>query len=314
MTRVFIDGKEGTTGLRIYDRLAGRKDIELRSLPEEQRKDREARREALNGCDIAFLCLPDEAAREAVSMVTEPGVKIIDASTAHRTAPGWLYGFPELHPGRRAELAAAPRVANPGCLATGFVALVAPLLRAGLLDAGERLCCHGVTGYSGGGNKMIAQYEDENRSRLLDAPRAYGLSQAHKHLPEMTEITGLRTPPVFCPIVAPFYSGILFTVALHASQLRGSPEDLREVYKNTYHGPVVRYVESCDEELYLSAITMGGSDGMEIAVFGNSERLTGVARFDNLGKGASGAAVQCMNILMGADETTGLNLTFPAMN
>jgi N-acetyl-gamma-glutamyl-phosphate reductase len=205
-------------------------------------------------------------------------------------------------------------VANPGCFASGFIALVAPLIRAGLLDPGERLCCHGVSGYSGGGKKMIAQYEDVSRGRLLDAPRAYGLGQAHKHLPEMTAISGLRTPPVFCPVVAPFYSGLLFTVPLHASQLRGGPGDLREVYKNAYHGPVVRYAEPCGEAQYLSAAGMAGSDGMEIAVFGNGERLTAVARFDNLGKGASGAAVQCLNILIGVEETTGLNLAFPAMN
>jgi N-acetyl-gamma-glutamyl-phosphate reductase len=308
MTKVFIDGSAGTTGLQIYERLAGRRDVSLLTLPEARRKDPEARRVALNGCDIAFLCLPDAAAREAVAMVTEPQVKIIDASTAHRTAPGWIYGFPELFPGRREEIVASKRVANPGCHASGFVALVVPLLRAGLLFPDAALCCHSLTGYSGGGKAMIAEYEAEGRSRLLDAPRLYALGQQHKHLPEMTAIPGLRMQPIFTPVVAPFYSGMMTVLPLHASQLRCGLEDLRELYKNTYTGPVVRCVDDCEAEAFLSAGALAGSDAMEIAVFGQNERLTAVARFDNLGKGASGSAVQCMNLLMGADETAGLSL------
>jgi N-acetyl-gamma-glutamyl-phosphate reductase len=307
MTKVFIDGSVGTTGLQIQERLSARRDVSLLTLPEARRKDPETRREALNGCDIAFLCLPDGAAREAAAMVTEPKVKIIDASTAHRTAPGWVYGFPELFPGRRAEIAAAKRVANPGCHASGFVALAVPLLRAGLLSADAVLCCHSLTGYSGGGKAMIAEYEAEERSGRLDAPRLYALGQQHKHLPEMTVIPGLRTPPVFTPVVAPFYKGMLVILPLHGTQLRGGIEGLREVYKNAYAGPVVRYMDGGGESL-LSAGGLAGSDGMEISVWGTDERMTAVARFDNLGKGASGSAVQCMNLLMGADETAGLSL------
>ena len=305
--KVFIDGGSGTTGLRIRERLSRRTDLELIHLPEEQRKDPSARRDALNGADIAFLCLPDDAAREAVSLVENPKTAIIDTSTAHRTAKGWVYGLPEL-PGKREQIRSGKRIANPGCHASGFIALVAPLVNAGLLKADAPLSCFSLTGYSGGGKKMIAQYEDENRDPLLSAPRQYGLTQTHKHLPEMTAVCGLAVPPVFCPIVADYYSGMEVTVPVHGFQLNGCMEDVVSAYKDAYPGPVIHYGGCADEAGFLSASALSGRDDMEITVQGNEERLILTARFDNLGKGASGAAIQNMNILMGIDETTGLVL------
>ena len=284
-----------------------RGDVELIALPEESRKDEGARREALNRADVAFLCLPDAAAEEAVAMIENDHTAVIDTSTAHRTAPGWVYGFPEVG-GLREKIHKSKRIANPGCHASGFIALIAPLVRAGLLDAGAQLTCFSLTGYSGGGKKMIAEYEGEERSPLLDAPRQYGLSQQHKHLPEMAAISGLSVPPCFCPIVADFYSGMEVSVPLFASQLRGTPAQIREIYRETYAGPVVRYVEAGDEGGFLSAAALSGSDGMEISVSGNDGRILLTARYDNLGKGASGAAIQNLNLLLGADETAGLVL------
>ena len=307
MTRIFIDGSAGTTGLRIGERLSERRDVELIALPEERRKDENARREALNRADVAFLCLPDAAAVEAVAMIENEHTAVIDTSTAHRTAPGWVYGFPEVG-GLREKIRSSKRIANPGCHASGFIALVAPLVRAGLLDANAQLTCFSLTGYSGGGKKMIAEYEGEGRSPLLDAPRQYGLAQQHKHLPEMAAIAGLNAPPCFCPIVADFYSGMEVSVPLFASQLCGGVQQIREIYREVYAGPVVRYVESPDEGGFLSAAALSGNDGMEISVSGNSERILLTARYDNLGKGASGAAIQNLNLLLGADETEGLVL------
>ncbi len=304
MTKIFIDGSAGTTGLRIYQRLAQREDLQILSLPEELRKDTEARRVALNSADIAFLCLPDAAAREAVSLVDNPNTAIIDTSTAHRTAVGWTYGFPELV-GAEA-VAASKRIANPGCHASGFVALVAPLVRAGLIGADARLTCFSLTGYSGGGKPMIAAYEAAERDPLLDAPRQYGLTQSHKHLPEMAMVCGLENSPIFCPIVGDFYSGMEVTVPLFAGDLKGSAEDIREMYRTTYTGALVTYCAAADESGFLSAAALSGRDGMQLTVSGNEERLLLTARFDNLGKGASGAAIQNMNILLGVDETTGL--------
>ncbi len=304
MKRVFIDGSAGTTGLRIRERLAARRDIELIALPEALRKDVSARRDALNGADIAFLCLPDAAAVEAAGLIENPNTAVIDTSTAHRTAEGWVYGFAEL-PGQRDLIAASKRIANPGCHASGFVALVAPLTHAGLVDGGALLSCASLTGYSGGGKKMIADYEAEGRSPLLDAPRQYGLSQAHKHLPEMAAMCGLAHAPAFMPIVADYYSGMEVTVPLFASQLKGDIEDVKAAYRSLYAGPVVRY-EEADEGGFLSAGALSGRDDMAVSVYGNAERVLLVARFDNLGKGASGAAIQNMNILLGADETEGL--------
>ena len=305
MKRVFSDGSAGTTGLRIRERLAGRREIELIALPEALRKDPSARRDALNGADIAFLCLPDAAAIEAVALVDNPGTAIIDTSTAHRTAPGWVYGFAELA-GQRERIAASKRIANPGCHASGFIALVAPLVAAGLLKKDALLTCPSLTGYSGGGKKMIAEYEAGDRSPLLDAPRQYGLSQQHKHLPEMAALCGLENAPAFMPIVADFYSGMEVTVPLFAGQLNGTIEDVKAAYRACYAGPVVRYVDDNDEGGFLSAGAFSGRDDMEVRVAGNEERPLLVCRFDNLGKGASGAAIQNMNLLLGLEETEGL--------
>ena len=311
MKKVFIDGSAGTTGLRIYERIGGRTDIELIRLPEEERKDPACRREALNAADIAFLCLPDEAAIEAVGMIEDPDTVVIDTSTAHRTAPGWVYGFPELSENIRARIAESRRIAVPGCHASGFIALVAPLVEAGILSPGAMLCCHSLTGYSGGGKKMIAQYENAGRCALLGAPRQYGLTQKHKHLREMKAITGLEHEPVFCPIVADFYSGMEVTVPLFASWLEGgaSADEIKALYRQKYAGKTVRYVEAADDgDGMLSAAAMSGKDSMEISVLGNEERILLTARYDNLGKGASGAAVEILNIVLGVSETTGLVL------
>lgn len=307
LTKVFIDGSAGTTGLRIHDRLQNRKDIELITLSEDLRKDAQARKAALNAADIAFLCLPDAAAVEAVSFIENTHTAVIDTSTAHRTADGWIYGFAEL-PGQRDKIIGAKRVANPGCHASGFVALVAPLTKAGIIDKNTLLTCFSLTGYSGGGKKMIAEYEDAERDMLLDAPRQYALTQMHKHLPETKHLCELANAPVFCPIVGSFYSGMEVTVPIFASQINGSVEDIKAVYKNLYNGPIVKYVENAGESGFLSANALSDNDGMEISVLGNTDRILLTARFDNLGKGASGAAIQNMNILLGTDETCGLNL------
>ena len=305
MTKIFIDGSAGTTGLRIADRLADRTDITLLTLPEALRKDVHARREMLNAADIAFLCLPDDAARESVSLIENPATAVIDTSTAHRTADGWVYGFPELS-GQREKIAQSKRIANPGCHASGFIALIAPLTAAGMLSRDAALSCLSLTGYSGGGKKMIAEYEDPAHAPLLDAPRMYGLSQQHKHLPEMSHMTGITIPPVFCPIVAPFYSGMEVTIPLHKRDLAGSTADVLDLYRNYYQGGVVYVNEQADESGFLSAAALSGQDDMEISVHGNGERILLVARYDNLGKGASGAAIQNMNILLGCDEAAGL--------
>lgn len=308
--KVFIDGSAGTTGLRIYERLGERGDIELISLSEDERKNTEKRREALNSCDIAFLCLPDAAAVEAVGMIKNPDVTVIDTSTAHRTAPGWAYGFPELSPEFAENIAKSHRIAVPGCHAGGFIALVYPLVKAGIIRADSEIVCHSLTGYSGGGKKMIAEYEAQGRGFLLDAPRQYALGQDHKHLKEMKGITGLDKFPVFCPIVADFYSGMEVTVPLFADSLAPgyTAEDIRLVYKTCYNNEIVSYCGELGESGFVSAHEMSGKDSMKIGVFGNDERILLVAVYDNLGKGASGAAVECMNIVMGADRTAGLVL------
>lgn len=307
MTTVFIDGSAGTTGLEIRQRLSQRGDLQILTLPEERRKDPKARKEALHHADVAFLCLPDEAAVETAALAEEEQVALIDTSTAHRTAPGWVYGFPELT-GRREQIAHSKRVANPGCHASGFLALVEPLVRSGLLPPDTALSCFSVTGYTGGGKKMIAEYEDTARSPLLDAPRQYGLAQQHKHLREMVHVAGLETTPVFCPIVADYPRGMSVTVPVFRKNLLGKIEDVRDVYRSYYQGPVVRYTEAADETGSFSAKSMAGRDNMEISVAGNEERILLLARFDNLGKGASGATIQNMNILLGLEETTGLKL------
>lgn len=308
MTNIFIDGSAGTTGLRIYERLSARKDINLIILPEETRKDVNARKEALNSSDISFLCLPDGAAIEAVSLVENPNTAIIDTSTAHRVNPDWTYGFPELLGGKNREnIRNSKRIANPGCHASGFVALVEPLVASGLLDKDVALTCTSLTGYSGGGKKMIAEYQEEP-DELLSAPRMYGLTQQHKHLKEMKAVCRINEIPIFCPIVAPFYSGMEVTVPLFANQVKGGIEEIKNVYRDYYKSGLVSFNENADESGFLSACKFSGRDDMEVTVWGNEERILLVSRFDNLGKGASGAAIQNMNILLGVDEATGLDI------
>ncbi len=310
MKRVFIDGSAGTTGLRIYERLGEREDIVLLTLPDDKRKDPACRREMLNQADIAFLCLPDDAAREAVAMIDNPDTVVIDTSTAHRTEAGWAYGFPELSDDFLAKLRASKRIAVPGCHAGGFIALVKPLIDAGLLSPDTPLSCHSLTGYSGGGKKMIADYESAERDPLLDAPRAYALSAEHKHLKEMKAISGTSVTPIFCPIVSDYYSGMLVTVPLFATALKNGAgkEDVKQVYRELYTGDIVKFTDTPDEAGFLSAGGLSDRDSMEISVLGNNERLLLVARYDNLGKGASGAAVECLNYKLGCDPATGLAL------
>lgn len=317
MYRVFIDGSAGTTGLRIRERLCLRNDIELLNLPEELRKDPDARRDALNAADVAFLCLPDAASREAVALMDDGNTHtvLIDTSTAHRVSSGWTYGFPELH-GMRERIQASRRIANPGCHASGFISLVAPLREAGIIRKDAKLSCTSLTGYSGGGKKMIAEYEAPDRPSRFSAPRLYGLSQEHKHLPEMVRYTGLDSSPIFCPIVAPFYSGMQVIVPLSPDDVTSdvSCEALTDIYRAYYgdsrhDGAVfVRDCASDPENGFLSAATFSGKDGMYICVCGTQGRLTLVSTYDNLGKGASGAAIQNMNLVMGVDMRTGLNL------
>ena len=305
MVKVFIDGSAGTTGLKIRERLEGRADIQLILLSEEKRKDVEARREALNSADIVFLCLPDDAARESVSLITNPSVAVIDTSTAHRTNPDWVYGFSEIV-GKQA-IANSKRIANPGCHASGFIALVSPLVKAGIMPKDAHLSCFSLTGYSGGGKKMIAEYEDMEMEYLYNAPRAYGLTQNHKHLKEMKAICGLDVAPVFVPVVCDFYSGMQVTVPVHASEINGTIEDVKNAYRQAYGDKfMVSYEEKADENGFMSALALEEKDTMQVSVFGNEERFTLVARYDNLGKGASGSAIQNMNILLNAQEDTGL--------
>ena len=310
MKKIFIDGSAGTTGLRIAERLESRKDIELIKLTEENRKDINARKAALNSADIAFLCLPDAAAIEAVSLIDNPNTVVLDTSTAHRTNPDWAYGFPELSAGAEEKEKNSKRIAVPGCHASGFISLIYPLVEKGILDKDILLSCFSLTGYSGGGKKMIAEYEGAERDELLDAPRQYGIAQTHKHLPEMKAITGINNAPAFIPVVGSFYSGMEVTIPIFASQLNDgfTVEDIKKTYKEKYNGPVVNYVESFDEGGFVSANKLNGRDSMEISVSGNDDRILLISRYDNLGKGASGAAVECMNIVLGVDKTTGLEL------
>ena len=306
MTKVFIDGSAGTTGLRIYERLGNRPDLELMILPDELRKDPGARADMIHAADVAFLCLPDAAAKEAVALAGDANTAIIDTSTAHRTNPDWTYGFPELV--GKDVVAASKRIANPGCHASGFVALVAPLVKQGLLKADANLSCFSLTGYSGGGKNMIADYESPERSPLLKGPRQYGLTQVHKHLPEMVKLCGLQNAPAFCPVVGDFYSGMEVTVPLFAADLKGGVEDIKNLYKNYYASGLVKFTDATDPDGMLSAAAFSGRDDMTVSVYGNDDRIILVSRFDNLGKGASGAALQNMNIILGIDESTGLNV------
>ncbi|MBR0277714.1 MAG: N-acetyl-gamma-glutamyl-phosphate reductase [Clostridia bacterium] len=310
MKKIFIDGKAGTTGLKIFDRLKSRNDIEIITLSEQDRKSPKCRKEMLNKADIAFLCLPDDAAIEAVSMIENPNTVVIDTSTAHRTNPNWVYAFPELSEKYENSIKSSKRIAVPGCHASGFIALVYPLIESDIIDKSVKLTCHSVTGYSGGGKKMIKQYESEDADFLLSAPRQYGLTQNHKHLREMKSICGLENAPIFCPIVSNFYSGMVVTVPLFLSDLKNNNtvDDIKSVYKNKYGEKIVRYTEKADDDGMLSAAGLSGKDGMEISVFGNEERILLTARYDNLLKGASGAAIEALNIVLEKEKTLGLNL------
>lgn len=304
---VFIDGSAGTTGLRIYDRLRKRSDIELITLEEKKRKDIQARKRALNSCDVAFLCLPDDAAREAVALVENPDVTVIDASTAHRTLEGWAYGFAELGDDFYHKIQNLKRIAVPGCHASGFIALVYPLMEKGVLKKSAALTCHSITGYSGGGKKMIAEYEAKDADMLLSAPRQYGITQNHKHLREMKKITGLEKAPIFCPIVSNFYCGMTVTVPIFAQDIECGVETIRKIYREKYNWGAVKYCDRIDEDGFISANAMAHKDSMQITVAGNDERILLIARYDNLGKGASGAAIECLNISIGADIDCGLD-------
>ncbi|MGO4995607.1 N-acetyl-gamma-glutamyl-phosphate reductase [Oribacterium sp. Sow4_G1_1] len=308
-TKVYIDGQSGTTGLQIYDRIGQREDLELLRIPEELRHDPDERKKYLNSADIVFLCLPDEGAREAVSFIDNPNVRVIDASTAHRTNPDWTYGYPELSKAQREAIRTSKRVANPGCHATGFISTTAPLVAMGVLPKDYPMSCYSLTGYSGGGKKMIAEYEAEGRSELLDAPGIYGLNLQHKHLPEMQTVTGLAYPPVFMPVVDDYYKGMATTIMLQNRLLPGQPSaeeicaKLADYYRDEHFVSVVPFGEN-DSKLYANKLA--GTNRLEIVVCGHEEQTTVTAVFDNLGKGASGAAVQNMNIMLGLPEETGL--------
>lgn len=307
--KVYIDGQSGTTGLQIFERIAARNDLELMRIDEDKRHDVEERRRFLNAADVVFLCLPDDAAREAVALVENPDVRVIDASTAHRTADGWTYGFPELCPAQREAIAASTRIANPGCHATGFISCTAPLVRAGLLPADYPLTCFSLTGYSGGGKRMIADYEAPERPVALDAPGIYGLTLEHKHLPEMQKVCGLAVAPVFLPVVDDYYKGMATTIMLKNELLAGSPTtaEVHACLEAHYAGQrMVSVVPLGGNGPVLYANELAGTNELRIVVCGNDRQTTVTALFDNLGKGASGAAVQNMNIVLGLDETVGL--------
>ena len=308
-TKVYIDGQSGTTGLQIYDRIGQREDLELLRIPEELRHDPDERKKYLNSADIVFLCLPDEGAREAVSFIDNPNVRVIDASTAHRTNPDWTYGYPELSKAQREAIRTSKRVANPGCHATGFISTTAPLVAMGVIPKDYPMSCYSLTGYSGGGKKMIAEYEADGRSELLDAPGIYGLNLHHKHLPEIQTVTGLAYPPVFMPVVDDYYKGMATTIMLQNRLLPGQPSaeeicaKLADYYRDEHFVSVVPFGEN-DSKLYANKLA--GTNRLEIVVCGYEEQTTVTALFDNLGKGASGAAVQNMNIMLGLPEETGL--------
>ena len=308
--KVFIDGSAGTTGLKIFERFRQRDDLELLTIPEELRKDLTARIDCICAADISFLCLPDDASREICRHLPE-NVRLLDTSTAHRTDPRWVYGLPELSSKNRQAIAAANRVAVPGCHATGFIILAAPLVSMGIAPTDYPFTAHSITGYSGGGKKMIAAYEAENRPATYDSPRQYALGQRHKHLPEMQRIAGLTYPPVFNPIVADFFCGMVVTVPLHTRLLskRVTPKDVAEQMAAYYAGQRFITVHPCGEapeDGTLDANSLAGTNRLEIFVFGTEEQIVLASRFDNLGKGASGAAVQCMNLMLGLPEDTGL--------
>ena len=310
---VFVDGQEGTTGLRIHEYLAARRDVEVLRIDAERRKDSAERARLLNAADVAFLCLPDAASREAAALVTNPGTCLIDASTAHRTAPGWVFGLPELAPGQRAALRAAKRIANPGCHASAFILALRPLVDAGLVPAGQALSATSITGYSGGGKKMIEQYQAaaSGREPALASPRPYALTLTHKHLPEMMAHTGLSTPPIFMPVVGNFYKGLVVTVPLHLGALGTTPEALHAALAARYAGErFIRVMPLRDpatlDSGFFDVQGCNDTNRVDLFVFANDTQALVVARLDNLGKGASGAAVQAMNVHLGLDEGLGL--------
>jgi len=302
--RVYIDGQEGTTGLQLQKRLSVHKDIELMLISDALRKNVNARRELLNSADVVFLCLPDAAAVEAVSLIENDSVKVIDASTAHRTAPDWDYGFPELSPEYRNAIKTSKRIANPGCYATGFISLVYPLVKLGILPKSYPLSCIGVSGYSGAGKKAIAQYNEEGRAYQLESPRLYALSLSHKHLPEMKLVTGINSMPIFNPFICDYYSGMTMSVPLHTSMLtkKLTPSALQQILTEYYAGETLISVHGPSEDGFIAANEVRDTCRLKIHVCGNEEQLTLVSVFDNLGKGASGAAVQNMNIALGLNE------------
>lgn len=311
--KIYIDGQAGTTGLKIRERFAGRDDIEILMIDEAKRKDPEERKKMINSSDFTFLCLPDAASIEAVSMIENPNVRIIDASTAHRTNPEWAYGFPELSENHRKKIIDSKRVAVPGCYASGFISLVYPMVSSGIMPVDYPVTSFAVSGYSGGGNKMIAQYESDEKPETFNSPRFYGLAQTHKHLPEMQKITGLAEKPIFTPIVDDYYSGMVVCVPFRTrlADKKVTVSDVYEMFAKHYDGQnFVKVMPWKDIEeqkkVLLSSNDLSGTNKMEIHIFGDDERIMLCSRLDNLGKGASGAAVQCLNIMMGIDETTGL--------
>ena len=313
MVKVFIDGKEGTTGLKIFERFAKRNDIEILQIDEDKRKDADERRRLIDASDFTFLCLPDAAAVESANLCTNPKTVIIDASTAHRTNPKWAYGFPELSPEFRKKITSSKRIAVPGCYASGFIALGYPLVKSGVMPKDYPVVIHAVSGYSGAGKKAIAQYEAEGRNPELDSPRLYALTQSHKHLPEMKIITGLEYEPIFNPYVCDYFQGMTVTVGLHTRLLskKYTMKDVHEMISAHYDGcNFVKVAPLMGEgvlpEQFIPANTLANTNMMQIFVYGNDERIMLTSRFDNLGKGASGAAVQCLNIAMGIDETVSL--------
>jgi len=314
MTKVFIDGSEGTTGLRIDERFQGRDDVEILKIDPEKRKDPGERKKLINASDITFLCLPDGAARESVSLVENEDVCIIDTSTAHRTEAGWAYGFPELSPVHRERIQSGKRIAVPGCYASGFISLVYPMIAGGILSRDYPVSSFAISGYSGAGKKAIAVYEGDDRPGEFSSGREYALTQQHKHLKEMQKITGLMRTPLFSPIIDDYYSGMVVSVPLYADLMkeRQTPDTLREYFKEYYSGEAFMRVCEADDEVAASGFIAGnglsGWDGMKIYVTGNEERIVLSAQFDNLGKGASGAAIQCMNLVLGCGEQKGLNL------
>lgn len=307
MYNVFIDGKEGTTGLRIFDHLEKREDVKMIILPEEKRKDPVSRKEAMNDADVTFLCLPDAAATEAAALAGNGRVKIIDASTAHRTNPDWAYGFPELSLNHRKKIASSNRIANPGCYASGFISLVYPLIAGGIAARDYPFVCHAVSGYSGAGKKGIAQYESEDRDKEFSSPRLYALNLNHKHIPEMMKECGLTRKPIFNPYVCDYYCGMTVNVPIFTSllQKKVTVSDIIELYKEYY--ATSNFISVCEEESgFIAANVLENTNRMQILINGNEEQILLSSRFDNLGKGASGAAVQNMNIALGLDETVGL--------